>query len=295
MSFTALLRKSASTVAPLASRLGQRGYHSALFSSLNHQVSLPHKNPSPVVPFLHRFCSTAIETQRPNSTESLVRVLESEIKIAQETDDHDRPVSFDFLVLGYQRFLLCSKGAFQSVWSQRNVMEEKKLRLVEELPKDFPFKFDDNVGQQTVILTREYEGELVKVEVHMPDLVTGEDNDIRDDNDDKERSMKSTIPLVVTVSKKSGTCLVFDCVAYDDEILIDSMSIKVPETSEDQMAYGGPNFHDLDENLKKGLHKYLEIRGIKPSTTDFLLEYMINKDSREYLGWLNNLKQFIEA
>ncbi|CAK7325751.1 unnamed protein product [Dovyalis caffra] len=259
MSFTAILRKSASIVAPLASRLvrvGQRGYHFALFSSLNHQVSLPHKNPSSVAPFLFRFCSAAIVTQRPSSTESLVRVLESEIKIAQETDDHD---------------------------------------LVEELPKDFPFKIDDNVGQQTVILTREYEDELVKVEVHMPDLVTGEDNDVRDDNDDKEQSMQSTIPLVVTVSKKSGTCLEFDCVAYADEIAIDSMSIKVPETSEDQMAYDGPNFHDLDENLKKGFHKYLEIRGIKASTTNFLHQYMINKDSREYEGWLNNLKQFIEA
>jgi complement component 1 Q subcomponent-binding protein len=52
---------------------------------------------------------------------------------------------------------------------------------------------------------------------------------------------------------------------------------------------------DLDENLKKGFHKYLEIRGIKASTTNFLHEYMISKDSREYMGWLSNLKQFIEA
>jgi complement component 1 Q subcomponent-binding protein len=51
----------------------------------------------------------------------------------------------------------------------------------------------------------------------------------------------------------------------------------------------------LDENLKKGFHKYLEIRGIKASTTNFLHEYMISKDSREYMGWLSNLKQFIEA
>jgi complement component 1 Q subcomponent-binding protein len=52
---------------------------------------------------------------------------------------------------------------------------------------------------------------------------------------------------------------------------------------------------DLDENLKKGFHKYLEIRGIKASTTNFLHEYMISKDSREYMGWLSNLKQFIEV
>lgn len=54
-------------------------------------------------------------------------------------------------------------------------------------------------------------------------------------------------------------------------------------------------FRDLDENLQKAFHKYLEIRGIKPSTTNFLHEYMINKDSREYLVWLKNLKKFVEA
>ncbi|KAJ6325190.1 hypothetical protein OIU76_012305 [Salix suchowensis] len=259
MSFTAILRKSASTVTPLASRivrLGQRDYHCAHFSAMKRQVNLPRNNPSFIVPFLQRFCSAATETQRPSSTESLLRVIESEIKDAQENDDSD---------------------------------------LAEEIPKDFPFKIDDNAGQQTVILTREYEGELVKVEVHMPDFVTGEENDDDDGNDDKEQPVQSSIPLAVTVSKKSGTCLQFNCVAYADEVTIDSISIGVSESSEDQMAYDGPNFHDLDENLKKGFHKYLEIRGIKASTTNFLHEYMINKDSREYRGWLSNLKQFIEA
>lgn len=52
---------------------------------------------------------------------------------------------------------------------------------------------------------------------------------------------------------------------------------------------------DLDENLQKSFHKYLEIRGIKPSTTSFLHEYMINKDSREYVKWLENLQKFVEA
>ncbi|KAJ6772715.1 GLYCOPROTEIN FAMILY PROTEIN [Salix koriyanagi] len=129
----------------------------------------------------------------------------------------------------------------------------------------------------------------------MPDVVTGEDNDVDDGNDDSQRPVQSSIPLVVTISKKCGTCLEFNCVAYADEIKIDSMSITGSETSEDQMPYDGPNFHDFDEKLKKGFHKYLEIRGIKASTTNFLHEYMINKDSREYMGWLSNLKQFIEA
>lgn len=76
----------------------------------------------------------------------------------------------------------------------------------------------------------------------MPDLVTGDDNDAGDDDDNAENATQSSIPLVVTVSKKSGTCLEFNCVAYADEIAIDSMSVKNLESPEDQIGYEGPNF-----------------------------------------------------
>jgi len=52
-------------------------------------------------------------------------------------------------------------------------------------------------------------------------------------------------------------------------------------------------YSDLDENLQKAFLKYLEIRGITPNTTNFLQEYMFNKDNKEYLGWLKKLKSFI--
>ncbi|KDP44881.1 hypothetical protein JCGZ_01381 [Jatropha curcas] len=255
MVFSAILRKSATNLAPLATRIARvshRNYVASLFPALNHDINCFHKKPI----FVPQYYSTAADAKKPSSSELLLRVIDSEIKVAQETDDHER---------------------------------------VEEIPKDFPFKIDDNPGQQSVILTRQYEGELVKVEVHMPDLVTGEDNEIDNDTDDIEKPTRSSLPLIVTVSKRSGTSLEFGCVAYPDEIAIDSFSVKNPETSEDQIAYEGPNFHNLDEKLKNALHKYLEIRGIKPSTTNFLHEYMINKDSREFMGWLKNLKTFIEA
>lgn len=51
---------------------------------------------------------------------------------------------------------------------------------------------------------------------------------------------------------------------------------------------------DLDKSFQKAFQKYLEIRGIKSSITKFLQEYMKNKDYREYLLWLKNLKGFIE-
>jgi complement component 1 Q subcomponent-binding protein len=51
---------------------------------------------------------------------------------------------------------------------------------------------------------------------------------------------------------------------------------------------------DLDENLQNTFLKYLEIRGIKPGVTNVLFDYMANKDTKEYLLWLKNVKNFVE-
>lgn len=208
------------------------------------------------VPTFH-FSSVSVKN-KPTSDDILLRFIESEITCAQETDDF---------------------GAG------------------EEVPSNFPFKIVDNPGNQTITLKRTYQGEEIQVEVHMPDLVTGEEHDHQDDDkdDESERATQSSIPLSVSVSKKDGPSLEFSCVAYPDEIVIDSLSVKNPDFSDEQIPYDGPDFQDLDEALQKSFHKYLEIRGIKPSTTNFLHEYMINKDSREYLVWLNKLKNFIKA
>lgn len=112
------------------------------------------------------------------------------------------------------------------------------------MPQGFPFEIQDNPGLQTITLKRTYQDEVISVEVHMPDLVTGQNND-NDDDDDEDGGSKanqSSIPLVVGVSKKSGPSLEFSCSAYPDEISIDSLIVKHPEHSEDQIAYEGPDF-----------------------------------------------------
>lgn len=116
---------------------------------------------------------------------------------------------------------------------------------VEEVPEGFPFEIQDHPGLQTVTLKRTYQDEVIVVEVHMPDLVSGQDandNDEDDDADDDNKANQSCIPLVVSVSKKTGPSLEFSCSAYPDEISIDSLIVKNPEHSDDQIAYEGPDF-----------------------------------------------------
>ena len=62
---------------------------------------------------------------------------------------------------------------------------------------------------------------------------------------------------------------------------------------------------ELDKNLQEAFHKYLEVRGITPTTTRLLHEYAINKDrsvlqktaikdKRKNLVFLTKLSDFIK-
>ncbi|KAF8409867.1 hypothetical protein HHK36_002385 [Tetracentron sinense] len=202
------------------------------------------------------FSSSALK-HKVGSDENLKRVLDSEIQCAEESDHRD----------------------------QGGV-----------LPNEFPFEIIDNPGEQTILLKREFAGESIQVEVHMPDMAGEEDEDNEDDDDGDESNEnlgQPNVSLIVTIAKGEGPRMEFCCTAYPDDITIDSMLMKGHEVSSDQIAYEGPEFSDLDESLQKGMYKYLEVRGIKSNLTNFLQEYMINKDEREYLGWLKNMKEFI--
>lgn len=73
----------------------------------------------------------------------------------------------------------------------------------------------------------------MEVDLHNPDI--GED-------EDEDSNKTSSIPLVVYISKGNGMHLEFGVTAFPDEITIDSLSIKQPGDSEDQLAYEGPDF-----------------------------------------------------
>ena len=52
---------------------------------------------------------------------------------------------------------------------------------------------------------------------------------------------------------------------------------------------------EMSEDLRNALHKYLEIRGIKPSMYNFLHEYAGKKTDEEFLYWLKNFKKSVES
>ncbi|XP_062190343.1 uncharacterized protein At2g39795, mitochondrial-like [Phragmites australis] len=262
MALFAAARRAAASSIPLLRASGSGGSRGA---ALLRPLAAAAARPQPrAVPF-----SSAAPATKPSSDAELLSIIDSEIKFAEDCDDHDR---------------------------------------VEAIPDNFPFKISDEKGMNAITLKRTYQGEQIEVLVHMPSLVTGDEPDHDQDGEDTdkegdenkddegEKPPQSSVPLTVTVSKGDGPTLEFTCTAYPDEVIIDSLSVSqlTGDEEKDLIAYEGPDFNDLDENLQRAFHKYLELRGITPMTTNFLHEYMINKDSREYLLWLTKLKDFFK-
>jgi complement component 1 Q subcomponent-binding protein len=272
-------------------------------SAVANRASLA-RNPSSIRPFVSRALNYSTAIDRISSEQTLIRVIDSEINSALQSDNIDSVKFSPFLLksivskgLQFMQFIL--RRYLSLFFYHWDCLVDAILlgfgweQDEEMTPGSFPFRIEDKPGNQNVTLTRDYNGEHIKVVVSMPSLVSDENDD--DDDDDEGPSNESSIPLVVTVTKKSGLTLEFSCMAFPDEIAIDALSVKHPGDSlEDQLANEGPDFEDLDENLKKTFYKFLEIRGVKASTTNFLHEYMTRKVNREYFLWLKNVKEFME-
>lgn len=114
---------------------------------------------------------------------------------------------------------------------------------LEDKPEDFQFEIIDTPGERTVLLKRKFEDETIQVEVDSIASSDDEDEEVQNDEDqDEEEDNSFKIPMVVSVSKGDDACLEFGVSAYPDEIVIDSLSIKPTQESENDLAYEGPDF-----------------------------------------------------
>ncbi|WMV44301.1 hypothetical protein MTR67_037686 [Solanum verrucosum] len=207
------------------------------------------------IPALH-YSTSAVKKKRKHSSfdDILLQIVDSEIKFAIDSEFHD---------------------------------------CVVDIPDDFPFKVQDKAGKRVIVLTRDYGEETINIVVDMPNSRC---ENVEGDavNSEEESEPQPSIPLSVTVSKENGLSLEFDVRAFPNKISICGMSIKEPKSSSNQLNYRGPAFSFLNESLQKSVYEYLEARGLTGSTANFMLEYVISKDTKEYIRWLKNIKNFVE-
>ncbi|KAI3840405.1 hypothetical protein MKX03_037817 [Papaver bracteatum] len=213
-----------------------------------------------------------------------LKCLKNFIAISSRNSNLFRKVSRETSIPAHHPFSSLAEKQSNSDDTFLNVVKSEIERGEEEFHEalsDFPFKIEgEDVGDRTITLTREYQGdEEIKVTVHI------------------KHYCGRYVDLKGTVSNKTGLTLDFHgTIDATNGFEITSLDVKDPNSSEENTpshCYGGPAFLDLDEKFKNAFRTYLEDRGIEPSITEVLYDCMVEMKHKKHTGWLKQLKNFL--
>ena len=125
--------------------------------------------------------------------------------------------------------------------------------------------------------------------------VAPEDQIEESEADDMYSSFPVKLDITITKDGKPGALCV-ECIAQDGELMIDNFSyfkdstLPQPANFDAQkkrdIAYGGPAFGNLDEELQTLFDQYLVDRGVDTALAQFVTEYIDSKEQKEYVSWL---------
>merc|ERR1719159_2012503 len=104
---------------------------------------------------------------------------------------------------------------------------------------------------------------------------------------------------ITVETKDGGAGVIFYCSTQAGEghrfVIGNVRSFSSKEEKESMSAYNGPEFEDLDENLQEALDEYLAELGMSDEVCDFIDTAALDKEQREYVRWLGDVKKFIES
>ncbi|OOF96711.1 hypothetical protein ASPCADRAFT_206887 [Aspergillus carbonarius ITEM 5010] len=147
------------------------------------------------------------------------------------------------------------------------------------------------------------QGRSGNVAQHPEDRVAPADRE----GEDLDRDLEPSFParVNVTIEKPSSGSLLIQTVAQDGLFQIEEVSyFNKPDLAHAQTAekdwvrqsmYAGPPFENLDEDLQTFLERYLDERGINAELANMIPDYIQVKEQKEYVRWLENVKNFVSA
>jgi complement component 1 Q subcomponent-binding protein, mitochondrial len=121
----------------------------------------------------------------------------------------------------------------------------------------------------------------------------------------QEDEESTPIQVAILIEKGQGPVLEIDASAQGDAFYIDNVAlVESSQLANDQTAqgdwvrrgnYGGPVFNDLDEGLVESFHNYIEARGFNQELAQFVADYAVHKEQKEYTAWLEKVGKFVKA
>ncbi|KAI8379780.1 mitochondrial glycoprotein [Radiomyces spectabilis] len=197
---------------------------------------------------------------------------------------------------------------------EKSTEEAEQPEFIKEFLQNNSFQLEDKLGQDEVSLIRTFGNEKIRVLFSISDInnAAADDGFLPEEDmveegaeADEEEVASFPVRVSVTIEKDGKGAVTVDTVAQDGEIAIESvMFYKDGKVATEQSAeadwqrrglYIGPQFAELDENLQNLFERYLEERGINAALASFLPDYIEYKEQKEYVQWLQNVKDFVSA
>ncbi|RDW86759.1 MAM33 family protein [Aspergillus mulundensis] len=123
------------------------------------------------------------------------------------------------------------------------------------------------------------------------------------ENGDLEPSFPARVNI--TIEKDGKGALLIQTLAQDGLFQVEEVSyfnkpdLAQAATAEKDWArqslYAGPPFENLDEDLQTYIERYLEERGINAELANMIPDYIQVKEQKEYVRWLENVRNFVSA
>ncbi|KEY78766.1 regulatory protein SUAPRGA1 [Aspergillus fumigatus] len=203
-------------------------------------------------------------------------------------------------VPGEQEVVLSKKFGSEEIRLTFTVADLQNLSEQEDFDDSAFADEMDFQGHQPVNQGRGAPGTVAQ---HPEDRIAPADREI----DDLDRDMEPSFParVNITIEKPGNGSLLIQTVAQDGLFQIEEVSyFSKPDLAHAQTAeqdwtrqslYAGPPFENLDEDLQTFLERYLEERGINAELANMIPDYIQVKEQKEYVRWLENVKNFVAA
>ncbi|KAJ6162506.1 hypothetical protein N7485_010736 [Penicillium canescens] len=198
---------------------------------------------------------------------------------------------------------------------------EEQQENIDAIIKNGEWTVKDVEGEQEVILSKKFGNETIRVSFTVADIQNISEQDEFDDAalsdeldfqnqnqgaEELEQPEPSFPARVnVTIEKASNGALLIQTVVQDGVFQIEEVShfakaeLAQAQTAEKDWArqslYAGPPFENLDEDLQGLWERYLEERGLNAEFANMVPDYISVKEQKEYLRWLDAVKNFIGA
>ncbi|KAK7676393.1 hypothetical protein QCA50_011475 [Cerrena zonata] len=166
---------------------------------------------------------------------------------------------------------------------------------------------EDTAGNDEVVLSRKFGNETIRLVFSIADI----QQEAEFENENEEEGAEETnnsypVRCSFSITKDSAPgALTIDAICQDGSFIVDNLSYYADKAVGTELTaeadwkrrglYIGPQFDTLDVTVQEEFEKFIQERGINESLALFIPEYAEHKEQKEYIGWLANVKSFVEA